>query len=73
MDHNQQSQSTVERCGVTMCTYNQNHHCTAGSVTIDMVEGMAHCVTFTARDGATGIGSTSVSERTDARRDDSAR
>ncbi|GAB4208810.1 MAG: hypothetical protein OHK0022_38880 [Roseiflexaceae bacterium] len=67
MDAANRSQSTVERCGVTMCVYNQAHQCTAGSITVALVDGMAHCATFTERDQASGIGSTEAHEHTTAR------
>lgn len=54
------SQSVVASCDVTMCTFNQQHQCHAGSVQIAFVEGMAHCATYTPREGAMGIGSSGV-------------
>lgn len=70
MERSQSQQSVVEACGVTMCTFNEERRCTAGAITVDVVEGMAHCVTFTPRDGAAGIGSTSVSDRAPAQHDE---
>lgn len=51
------SQSVVASCDVTMCTFNQQHQCRAGSIQVAFVEGMAHCATYTPREGAMGIGS----------------
>jgi hypothetical protein len=70
MEQSQERQSTVEMCGVTMCSYNQAQRCTAGAITVDVVEGMAHCVTFTPREGAVGIGSTSVRDHTRTQHDE---
>jgi hypothetical protein len=49
--------SIVGSCDVTMCTYNQQHQCKAGSIQVAFVEGMAHCATYMPREGALGIGS----------------
>lgn len=71
MERSQETQSIVEACGVTMCMYNQSQRCHAGAITVNVVDGMAHCVTFTPKDGATGIGSTSVQDQQRTRRDES--
>lgn len=70
MDSQRMNASTVETCDVTICAYNQDHNCQAGSISVSMVDGMAHCATFTHRDEATGIGSTEVQDESMSRSDD---
>lgn len=70
MDTVGQTRSMVERCDVTTCVHNQAQQCQAGTITVAMVDGMAHCATFTSRDEATGIGSTEVRDRSMERRDE---
>jgi len=59
------SQSVVAACDVTMCSFNQQHQCHAGSIQVAFIEGMAHCATYTPREGAIGIGSSDVSQGMD--------
>jgi hypothetical protein len=59
-------QSVVGSCDVTSCTYNQQHHCHAGSIQVALVDGMAHCATYTPKEGAMGMGSTEVPQHTGA-------
>lgn len=56
-------QSVVGACDVTNCTYNQAHQCTAGSIQVAFVDGMAHCATYTPTGGAIGMGGTGEAER----------
>lgn len=41
--------SIVSSCDVTDCVYNQDHQCTAGAITVALVDGMAHCATYSPR------------------------
>ena len=59
-------ESVVGSCSVTNCTYNDQHHCTAKSIQVAFVDGMAHCATYTPETGAMGMGSTQVPEQTSA-------
>ena len=56
------SPSMVASCDVTMCMFNQQHQCHAGSIQVAFVEGMAHCATYTPREGAMGVGSSSIDQ-----------
>lgn len=60
------SQSVVGSCDVENCTYNQARMCTAGSIQVTLVDGMAHCATYTPSGGAMGVGSTGVADTTRA-------
>lgn len=53
--------SMVESCDVTTCTFNQANQCHAGAIRVAMVDGMAHCATYTPRGGAMGVGSSAAS------------
>jgi hypothetical protein len=61
------SQSVVGACDVTNCTFNKARSCTAGSIQVAFVDGMAHCATYTPGDGATGVSSDSMADSTAAR------
>lgn len=56
-------QSVVSACDVTNCSYNQAHQCTAGSIQVAFVDGMAHCATYAPSGGAVGIGGMGEVER----------
>jgi hypothetical protein len=43
--------SEVNICDVTACTFNAEHECHAGAIHIAFVDGMAHCETYTPREG----------------------
>jgi hypothetical protein len=58
-------QSTVSSCDVTNCTYNQARQCTAGSIMVAFVDGMAHCATYTPEGGAAAMGSTETPQSID--------
>lgn len=66
MEMPQAAQSVVSSCDMTDCTFNREQQCYAGAIQIAMVENMAHCATYTPSDGATGMGSTRISEQTEA-------
>jgi hypothetical protein len=53
-------QSTVSSCDVTNCTYNKAQQCTAGSIQVSFVSGMAHCATYSPEGGAMGMASDST-------------
>jgi hypothetical protein len=59
-------QSVVGSCDVTTCTFNKAQQCTAGSIQVSFVEGMAHCATYTPEGGALGIASDSVTSTSNA-------
>lgn len=61
------AQSVVASCDVTMCSFNQQHQCRAGSIQVAFVEGMAHCATYTPSEGAIGIGSSDMRQVDDVR------
>jgi hypothetical protein len=41
----------VNVCDVTACSFNTQHECHAGAIHIAFVNGMAHCETYTPREG----------------------
>ena len=42
----QESDSYVGECSVTVCRFNKMRRCYAGSIEVALVNGMAHCATF---------------------------
>jgi hypothetical protein len=42
----QETDSYVGECGVTVCRFNKSRTCYAGSIEVALVDGMAHCATF---------------------------
>ncbi len=56
--------STVGSCDVTACSFNKAQQCTAGSIQVSFVDGMAHCATFQPAGGAMGVASDSATSTT---------
>lgn len=50
-------QSMVSACDVTDCTFNKEQQCHAGTIRVALVDGMAHCATYTPSTGAMGTSS----------------
>ena len=42
----QESDTYIGECGVTICRFNKARRCYAGSIEVALVNGMAHCATF---------------------------
>jgi hypothetical protein len=62
------SNSVVSSCDVTNCSFNKARSCTAGSIQVAFVDGMAHCATYAPADSATGMTSDSIADTTAAKK-----
>jgi hypothetical protein len=60
MENTPQPQSVVSACDVTDCTFNRAQQCHAGSIQVALVDGMAHCATYSPREGAMGTSSSAT-------------
>jgi hypothetical protein len=56
------SDSIVGECDVTNCRFNRAHLCEAGSIRVEMVNGMAHCGTYDPKDAHRNTFEMNVSE-----------